>query len=313
MGTSLERHQWLEDARDFCVNRLAEVACNVPKDVRITIGFPSTGGRGKRIGECCFPEGVSDSQHEVCVSPALGDSTQILGVLIHELIHTAVGPEAKHGKAFRDPARAVGLEGKMTATTVGEALKGVFAEWIKENGEYPGGAINVSSHKKQATRLLKAECETCGYLVRVTAKWVDAAGPPHCPDHGAMTVDGYSETDPTNPTDPEDDPPEPEDEPEDEPKDDNPPDPVPEPKRASVKPGDQGEAHYLVTQSDEAHERSEALAVDDRAAAEAQARRWSKTGQDKTATVSAIKGGKEIGHKHFHAGLSTNPTGDYPI
>lgn len=45
--------------------------------------------------------------------------------------------------------------------------------------------------KKQATRLLKAECsnETCGYTVRVTGKWVRSLGPPHCPVHGAMVVE----------------------------------------------------------------------------------------------------------------------------
>jgi len=45
--------------------------------------------------------------------------------------------------------------------------------------------------KKQRARLLKAECdgEGCGYTVRITAKWVDEIGAPHCPKHGAMSID----------------------------------------------------------------------------------------------------------------------------
>jgi hypothetical protein len=32
-----------------------------------------------------------------------------------------------------------------------------------------------------STRLLKAECEECGYTVRVTKKWLEAKGAPICP------------------------------------------------------------------------------------------------------------------------------------
>jgi hypothetical protein len=39
--------------------------------------------------------------------------------------------------------------------------------------------------------MLKALCSVdgCGFLVRVAAKPVKDIGPPHCPKHGAMTVD----------------------------------------------------------------------------------------------------------------------------
>ena len=47
----------------------------------------------------------------------------------------------------------------------------------------------VAAPKKQSSRLLKAECESCGYTVRVTRKWVDQVGAPHCPTHGEMSLD----------------------------------------------------------------------------------------------------------------------------
>jgi hypothetical protein len=52
-----------------------------------------------------------------------------------------------------------------------------------------------SAPPKQKARLLKAECGDCGYTVRVTRKWVDEAGAPHCPAHGAMPVDGIEAED----------------------------------------------------------------------------------------------------------------------
>jgi hypothetical protein len=52
-------------------------------------------------------------------------------------------------------------------------------------------AVAVDRPKKQRARMLKAECpgEGCGYTLRVAAKWVRDLGPPHCPKHGAMSVD----------------------------------------------------------------------------------------------------------------------------
>lgn len=35
--------------------------------------------------------------------------------------------------------------------------------------------------KKKGTYLLKCECQSCGYIARVTAKWIDQAGEPICP------------------------------------------------------------------------------------------------------------------------------------
>lgn len=45
--------------------------------------------------------------------------------------------------------------------------------------------------KKQATRLLKYECETCGYMVKTARKWLEEVGAPVCSveGHGAMWHD----------------------------------------------------------------------------------------------------------------------------
>lgn len=43
--------------------------------------------------------------------------------------------------------------------------------------------------KNQAARLLKCECEACGYTVRTAYKWLETVGAPLCPfvDHGPMS------------------------------------------------------------------------------------------------------------------------------
>ncbi|HZP68353.1 MAG TPA: hypothetical protein VFB29_00285 [Pseudolabrys sp.] len=76
----------------------------------------------------------------------------------------------------------------MTATEEGPE----FIEWAKRHiktvGEYPAGTLNDARRKKQSTRLLKCECGECGYTVRVTRKWLEAVGAPHCPQDGEMEV-----------------------------------------------------------------------------------------------------------------------------
>ena len=50
-------------------------------------------------------------------------------------------------------------------------------------------------NEKQGTRLLKCQCATCGYTVRVTRKWLGLAGPPICPtDNVRMMLVGAPAT-----------------------------------------------------------------------------------------------------------------------
>ncbi len=52
-------------------------------------------------------------------------------------------------------------------------------------GRYPAGKLRLT-YRKQTTRLVKCVCATCQYPARTTRVWLDASGPPHCPEHGAM-------------------------------------------------------------------------------------------------------------------------------
>lgn len=188
-GTSAERHAWLEKARTLAITLLADAGLIIPDNVRLSIGMPFRAGR-ETIGQCWHKAASADGSAEVFVSPVLSDGEQILGVLVHELIHAALPDGEGHGKTFGKYARAVGLEGKLTATTVGEALKVPFAGFLADNGPYPGAAIDpkAAGGKKQGTRMLKAFCQTCEYTVRSTKKWFSVAVPncpnPACPEIG---------------------------------------------------------------------------------------------------------------------------------
>ena len=85
--------------------------------------------------------------------------------------------------------KEIGLEGKPTATHAGTELVETLKKVSAKVGEFPHAAIDPKTQgKKQTTRLIKAECPECGYVVRVTNKWLEV-GYPVCPDGDEMEPD----------------------------------------------------------------------------------------------------------------------------
>jgi hypothetical protein len=189
--SSLVRHQWLEQAVAELRPRFSSAGYQVPDDVRVSIGFTKATGWQHHIGQCWSAKASSDQHTEIFISPELGTAdhtSRIIGVAAHELVHATVGNEAGHRAPFKRCAVAIGLTGRMTATTESDD----FVAWVnnvvvQKIGPYPAGKIMLT-HKKQTTRMVKCQCTTCSYPVRTTRIWIDGHGAPHCPEHGAMKV-----------------------------------------------------------------------------------------------------------------------------
>lgn len=188
---SLLRQRWLEQATADLRKLFHDKGYTVPKNVRVSIGW-GYGGADKIAGQC-WPEIASSDKHiEIFIAPSCKDGVTIVATLTHELVHAVVGNKAGHKGPFKQCAVALGLKGKMTATTAGEELKAWAVAWCKKHGAYPAGSLSKDKgRKKQSTRLLKCECGECGYTVRVTKKWLDEAGAPYCgvKSHGRMDTD----------------------------------------------------------------------------------------------------------------------------
>jgi hypothetical protein len=199
------REGWLEDAvdrlrPDFITgitaqarnNRWAGTQTALPETVRVSIGFPSKNALGRRnrsIGQCWDGAAAGDSIAQVYISPLLEDPVEVLAVLVHELVHAAIGCRHGHKAPFKRAALRMGLEGKMTATTAGAELRVRLAELADALGEFPHSKLSPTTpDKKQTTRLLKVACLHCepNYIARVTQKMLDAHGAPICP--GCMAI-----------------------------------------------------------------------------------------------------------------------------
>ena len=84
---------------------------------------PPWPNKARRIGECWGVESSEDKSFQVFISPLLKESVEVTATLVHELVHTAVGIECKHRGPFLQVAKAIGLEGKMTATVAGDVAE----------------------------------------------------------------------------------------------------------------------------------------------------------------------------------------------
>lgn len=204
LGDGKGRQAWLDRAVVAFRGRFKAAGYTIPDHVRVSVGWPagSRGGKGgaSTVGECFTYKASADAAHEIFISPGLGitsperahsQSVTVLQVLSHELVHATVGVEASHGPKFRKAAVLLGHEGKMTATTAAPEFVTWAERHIAREGTFPMGKLNKNEGRKiQTTRLLKCECDTCGYMARVTKKWIDLAGAPVCPtDETPMTCD----------------------------------------------------------------------------------------------------------------------------
>jgi hypothetical protein len=104
----------------------------------------------------------------------------VFGILVHELAHSATDGDGHRGR-FPKCVQRLGLEGKPTATKVGQVFRSQFGALVESLGLYPHARLNVGANRKtQSTRMLKASCPFCGYTIRLTKTWADL-GLPTCP------------------------------------------------------------------------------------------------------------------------------------
>ena len=186
------REQWLQAAITLLAPMFSKAGSPIPDLGRAAIGFTSKGGKGNCVGECWHGEASGDKHFEIFIRPDHADPIEVLGILTHELVHSAVPLGSGHGPIYKALALKIGLEGKMRHALPGmhltEILKGIAAEL----GPLPHASLDISfresaPRKKQKTNLLKAWCEgskkpdgshdPCDYVCRITALHAKKAAP----------------------------------------------------------------------------------------------------------------------------------------
>jgi predicted Zn-ribbon and HTH transcriptional regulator len=169
----MNREQYLTE----CVNALSiSVFTNYTlPPVNVSCSWP--GGRGsknKTIGQCWARSASKALINEIFISPVVDKSIDAIDILTHELIHAIDDCEHGHRKQFTSIMRAIGLEGKPTATHAGERLHAELSKITDKLGDYPHSKLTPSK-PKQKSRQLKASCNDCGAVWRMSKQWLDQA------------------------------------------------------------------------------------------------------------------------------------------
>ena len=155
----LTREEWLTNAAELMAPLFISAGIE-PKPVRISVGFPANkraGKAGKVIGECHYM--ASDGVPQVFIHPSLTDGDRgPLPTLAHELAHAYLPVGTGHKRPFAKLVEALGLAGKPTATLAGDDFTTDMQAIADVLGEYPHAALDVSSIKKQGTRMIKIQC-----------------------------------------------------------------------------------------------------------------------------------------------------------
>lgn len=180
----MNREQWLLRLTALYAPGFKKLGHPLPR-TRVSCGWPVgralAGTKSRSVGQCWPPEASIDGHTEIFVSPYLSDSIEVAHTLLHELIHAAIGTEHGHDALFRKVALKFGLTGKMTSTVPGPELEKSIIKLVDKLGKYPHATLDMSTRKKQGTRLVKASCSECEYTIRITRKWIDEVGLPECP------------------------------------------------------------------------------------------------------------------------------------
>lgn len=182
------REAWLIAAAEAMIPWFTELDLEVPP-LRVSVGWPGGNGRKSHvIGQCWPSTSAADGVAQIFVTPGRGEehTVEILGTLLHEMIHAVDDCESGHRGGFIKIARPLGFVPRWTSS---ENRSDELTERLTELGEslgpIPHAALSASARgseepKKQGTRMIKLVCSEDDYTVRTTRKHIDN-GLPTCP------------------------------------------------------------------------------------------------------------------------------------
>lgn len=184
------REAWLRGTAERMTPWFEELGFPLP-DYRLSIGFPSGGRRASAPAESWnFDDQAS---YTILMRPDVDAPEDILVSLAAELTLLATdAQDDERGHLYRHVATSLGLVGGKTKPRAGRRFKERIKPILNALGPPPTvrlRPVDPNVEAKQKARLIKASCPECGYLVRVARKWLDKMGNPHCPAHGAMSVE----------------------------------------------------------------------------------------------------------------------------
>ena len=180
---NLNRENWLNNAAGIFINDLFNnhIEGTFPP-FHMSIGNPTPSNDTKVLGVCHNKASSEDGVNQVFISPRLSNAgLTVLNVLVHEMVHVENDCIDGHKGGFARLARSIGLEGKLTSTTLGGEALQVAEDILEVLGPIPHAKL-TSAKKTQKNRNLKATCSTCETIFRASKTALSQIdNTSHCP------------------------------------------------------------------------------------------------------------------------------------
>jgi len=180
MKYPITREAWLLAAVQAVRPLFQAKKYEIPEELLVSCGFPSTGTRSHAIGQCWSRKSCDSSINQIFISPVLADPVEVLDTLVHELIHAVDDCQHKHGKEFKKIALSLGLKGPMRSAGAGPELLEKLKAIAQTLGPYPHAQLKVSHQRRAQAPRPRAQCPTCGFQVPMFKRFLEY-GPPICP------------------------------------------------------------------------------------------------------------------------------------
>ena len=185
------REGWLNEFIALARPVFARAGAPLPGNVRAAI-CPPHRQKQRAIGLCWSDAAAEDKGREIWITAAETDPVRVAGILVHELCHAALPHHVKHGKPFGRLARALGLEGPLTATTEGAAFRTLWAACLGRLGPIPTAArftLPVASDVRvqKTPKAANVSCPNCGFTAKIRLDQMHV-GRLVCPAHGARLL-----------------------------------------------------------------------------------------------------------------------------
>lgn len=143
----MTREQYLVAAVEELRPWFAKAKLEIPP-VKVSCGFPSKNPL-KNLGECWSATCTNDGSRHIFITPTHKNVIEALGTLAHELLHSTLDDDAKHGPKFKDAMKVVGLEGKAIHAGPGPELQLFIEKIVEKLGDYPNPTLKPKEKSKK--------------------------------------------------------------------------------------------------------------------------------------------------------------------
>jgi hypothetical protein len=149
------RAMWLRRLTRAMRPEFAKHGAPLPDRFKITCRLSPTHGRrtqNQTLGVCLEAAESSNGVVRIYISHEISDSLEAAEVLVHELVHAALGIKG-HRQRFERLALAIGLIGPMNATRAGDTLREQLQTLIAKLGPYPSStALDPTTQLRKRPR-----------------------------------------------------------------------------------------------------------------------------------------------------------------